>query len=55
MRGFCTSSKTWVKYVNRLKQYFITEDIEAAEKKREILLSVVGSSIYPLMRSLILM
>ncbi len=53
MREFSASSESWVEYVERLEQYFIANDIADANKKRAILLSVVGASTYHLLRSLV--
>ena len=41
----------YVSMSERVEQYFIDNDIRAAEKKRDILLSVVGSSMYHLICS----
>ena len=36
----------WTSYSERLQEYFTANDVDAAAKKRTILLSVVGSSTY---------
>ena len=52
MKEFNSAAESWVEYVERLEQYFIANDIGDAAKKRAILLSVVGSATYHLIRSL---
>lgn len=37
----------------KLEEYFIANDIESADKKKAILLSVVGAETYQLIRSLV--
>ena len=43
----------WTSYSERLQEYFTANDMDAAAKKRAILLSVVGSSTYQLIRNLV--
>ena len=43
----------WTHYVERLDYYFVANDITNAEKKRAVLLSVVGATTYRLLRNLI--
>ena len=52
MKVFNSAAESWVEYVERLEQYFIANDIGDAAKKRAILLSVMGSATYHLIRSL---
>ena len=40
-------------YSERLQEYFTANEIESADKKKAILLSVVGAEIYQLIRSLV--
>ena len=40
-------------YAERLEQYFIASDVDAADKKRAILLSVCGATTYQLIRNLV--
>ena len=42
----------WSEYEDRLKQYFLANDIDNVGKKRAILLSVVGAQAYYLLRKL---
>lgn len=46
-------SEEWLQYVERLECYFNGNDIDEAEKKRDILLSVCGRRTYKLMRDLL--
>ena len=50
---FNSQQEDWMSYSKRLEEYFIANDIKSAEKKKAILLSVVGADTYQLMRSLI--
>ena len=43
----------WSLYVERLEHFFIANDVDSEEKKRSILLSVMGPNAYKLLRSLI--
>ena len=43
----------WTHYVERLDYYFVANDMTNAEKKRAVLLSVVGATTYRLLRNLI--
>ena len=52
MREFNSAIESWPEYIERLEQYFITNDIVDGDKKRVILLSVVGAATYHLIRSL---
>ena len=50
---FNSQREDWMSYSERLEEYFIANDIKSAEKKKAILLSVVGADAYQLIRSLI--
>ena len=43
----------WCAYVERVEQYFIANGIDNEDKKRGILLTVIGSETYSLLRNLI--
>ena len=43
----------WTSCTVRLQQYFIANDVEGAEKKCAILLSVYGAATYKFIRSLV--
>ena len=46
-------AEDWVSYVERMDQYFLANDVNEAQKKRAILLSVVGDKTYKLIRDLV--
>ena len=48
-----TNGEVWTHYVERLEYYFLANGITAADKKRAVLISVMGSDAYRLLRSLI--
>ena len=50
---FDPSVEEWKSYTERLEQYFVANDVENAEKRRAILLSVCGPSTYQLVRNLV--
>ena len=50
---FNSQREDWMAYSERLEEYFIANDIESADKKKAILLSVVGAETYQLIRSLV--
>ena len=50
---FSPGSETWVSYIERLKQYFIANDIKGDERQRAVLLSICGASTYQLIRSVV--
>lgn len=52
MSAFNSSVENWRAYVERLEQYFVANEIESAERKRAILLSVCGAKTYQLIRDL---
>ena len=47
------NGEEWTHYVERLEYYFFANGIQAAEKKRAVLISVMGSQAYKLLRTLI--
>ena len=51
--AFEPSNETWLSYAERLEQYFIANDVDAADKKRATLLSVCGATTYQLIRNLV--
>jgi len=50
---FHNSKEDWREYEKCLTQFFLANSIEAAEKKRAVLLSVIGSGTYKLLRNLL--
>ena len=50
---FDASREEWSEYAERLGHYFVANDIHAAEKKRAILLTVVGPTTYRLLKTLV--
>ena len=50
---FNSQREDWISYSERLEEYFIANKIESANKKKAILLSVVGAATYQLIRSLV--
>ena len=48
---FQHTQEPWQCYVERLQQYFIANDVDATEKQRAILLSIVGGKTYQLIRN----
>lgn len=50
---FNSQREDWMSYSERLQEYFTANEIESADKKKAILLSVVGAEIYQLIRSLV--
>ena len=51
--AFEPSNETWVSYSERLEQYFIANDVDAADKKRAVLLSICGAATYQLIHNLV--
>ena len=43
----------WTSYSERLLEYFTANDVDGADKKRAILLSVIGAQTYQLIRNLV--
>jgi hypothetical protein len=50
---FNAEHDSWTNYTERLTQYFLANDVQDVNKKRAILLSVVGAQTYELLRSLL--
>ena len=50
---FNSQQELWISYAERLEEYFIANEIESANRKKAILLSVVGAETYQLIRSLV--
>ena len=50
---FALGKETWLSYAERLDQYFLTNNLQAHEKKRAILLSVCGASTYQMICNLV--
>ena len=50
---FDSANEDWPQYEERLSHYFVANGIENAEKKRAVLLTVVGATTYKLLRSLV--
>ena len=46
------NSDNWLEYVERVEQYFIANEITTEVKKKGILLTIIGSEAYTLLRSL---
>ena len=43
----------WQQYIERLEYFFVANSITAADKKRAVFLSVIGSSTYKILRNLV--
>lgn len=52
MGPFVLSEEDWESYSERLEEYFVAEDITAAEKKRAILISAIGKDTYRVLKNL---
>ena len=52
IREYNPDEEDWTSYKECLHEYFIANDAKTAEKKKAILLSVVGASTYQLIRNL---
>ena len=50
---FDGAREDWTSYSERLEQYFVRNDVTAAEKKRAILLSVCGAATYQLIQNIV--
>ena len=50
---FSGGSETWVSYIERLQQYFVTNNIKGNERQRAVLVSICGTSTYQLTRSVV--
>ena len=53
MKTFNPQVDDWPTYIERLQHYFVANDVEDADKKRAILLTVCGVPTYKLLRSLV--
>ena len=51
--SFEPKKEDWESYTERLEQYFVANDVQAAAKQRAILLSVCGAQTYQLIRNLV--
>ena len=51
--AFDPSKEDWTNYEERLRYYFIANDVKDAAKKRSILLAACGAPAYKLIRSLV--
>ena len=50
---FDSSHEDWPQYMERLGYFFDANGIESAEKKRAVLLTLIGATTYKLLRSLV--
>ena len=50
---FIPSREDWTQYVERLEHFFLANDIKAADKKRAVLLTVIGPTAYRRLRNLL--
>ena len=50
---FVAGDDDWTSYEERLGHFFAANGITDAEKKRSVLLSVIGASAYKVLRSLV--
>ena len=50
---FDINHENWSEYIERIEQYFIANDIDAENKKKGTLLTVIGSETYRLVRNLV--
>ena len=50
---FEAGREDWISYTERLQQYFVTNDVEAVDKQKSILLSVCGAQTYQLLKNLL--
>ncbi|ETW97248.1 MAG: hypothetical protein ETSY2_44955 [Candidatus Entotheonella gemina] len=53
IKPFNSQVDDWPTYIERLQYYFVANDVNDAEKKRAILLTVCGTPTYKLLRSLV--
>ena len=53
IESFDLERDNWLAYIERIEQYFIANEITTEEKKRGVLLTVIGSETYNLLRSLV--
>ena len=47
------TNEDWSQYAERLGHYFAANEIESGEKKRAVLLTIVGAATYKILRSLV--
>ena len=50
---FIPSREDWTQYVERLEHFFLANDIKSADKKRAVLLTVIGPTAYRRLRNLL--
>ena len=50
---FDPSTEDWTTYTERMKHYFVANDMTDADKKRSILLSACGPATYKVIRNLV--
>ena len=50
---FIPSREDWTQYVERLEHFFLANDINAADKKLAVLLTVIGPTVYQRLQNLL--
>ena len=50
---FDPSTEDWTTYTERMKHYFVANNVTDADKKRSILLSACGPAMYKVIRNLV--
>ncbi len=50
---FDSSKEEWAQYIERLGHFFAANGITSADRKRSILLTVIGPATYKLLRNLV--
>ena len=53
VQEFDREKEEWTQYAERLEHYFVANEVQSPERKRAILLSVMGPSCYKLLRNLV--
>lgn len=53
MESFTIGKDDWTLYVERLQEYLIANEIESEEKRRAVLVTLMGSKTYKLLASLV--
>ena len=53
VQEYDSEKEEWSQYAERLEHFFLASKVEDAERKRAILLSVMGPACYRLLRSLV--
>ena len=53
LSAFDPSKEDWTSYTDRMKHYFIANDVTDGDKKRSILLSACGASTFKLIQNLV--